>query len=651
MDKYNYRVSRAINRVSMRKVRPEESNSVEKGNSWWSLQESKNCFDSLSEFRHNRARSRRYIFSDGYGQWGDLMKDPDNHGKFITEAEHISRQGRVPIQNNMIRSLSKTVLGQFRRSKTEPVCISRDRDEQKVGEMINVALEYVYQLNELWELDAHSLLEVMISGVCIDRIGFGFIPAMQKNDVHIHNVCPARMYWSRSEDVRSWDINRIGELHDYSLSDLIANFANSKLEKEDIIDLYARYAGSDIYQANGNMKTSPIDHVDFNNPYDTSMYRVIEDWALESKEMLWCHDLMKGQVYWADLSDKEYIDGLNANRTADAITMGAIPMLIEYKWKINQYWYYRFMTPLGDVLKEGESPYWHKSHPYIIRFSSLFDGKPNPFVQEIIDQNRILNRCITTWDFITNTSAKNTLAIAEGSIPEHCSPDSFASEWRKVGGVIVYKPVPSLVDGGIPREIQSNSHPVGIAEMITLMSSSLENISGVHSALQGKDAGSGVSGNRYQMEAEMASTNLIDMFQSFNAFRISRDTKIMKTIQQYWDSKRYVNIAGKNYSEEAKFYNPERAQNAEVDLSLNEGSSTPTARIAMETWLMDLLKMGYIDVEQLLSNSSMQGADSLLQQIKASKQQMDKGNSPAPMNNVSQGDQQSIQMLQQGFQQ
>ena len=58
----------------------------------------------------------------------------------------------------------------------------------------------------------------------------------------------------------------------------------------------------------------------------------------------------------------------------EALANGMDPedvLLVEYTYSIEQYWYYRYMTPFGDVLQEGRSPYWHKEHNYILNIIRL----------------------------------------------------------------------------------------------------------------------------------------------------------------------------------------------------------------------------------------------------------------------------------------
>ena len=108
------------------------------------LKRAEYAWQSLSTVRKKAARAQMYGFED---QWGDVVKDPDS-GKSMTEGEYIKKQGKMPLKNNVIRPILKNVEGQFRNNTTKPVCVVRDKDEAKIGEMMSVAIEYIHQINE-----------------------------------------------------------------------------------------------------------------------------------------------------------------------------------------------------------------------------------------------------------------------------------------------------------------------------------------------------------------------------------------------------------------------------------------------------------------------------------------------------------------------
>ena len=72
------------------------------------IQQSRESWDRLSEFRRKRNRCRDYTFGR---QWSDTI---EVNGRRLTEYEYILREGNVPLKNNLIRRIVRNVLGVFR---------------------------------------------------------------------------------------------------------------------------------------------------------------------------------------------------------------------------------------------------------------------------------------------------------------------------------------------------------------------------------------------------------------------------------------------------------------------------------------------------------------------------------------------------------
>jgi hypothetical protein len=206
--------------------------SVSGSNAWDVLLKAQDCWDGLHAFRKNRQRNGRFCFGD---QWKDLIPDPDRQGVQITEEAAIRKQGKVPLKANLIRRITKNIVGQFRNSKTEPIAVVRNTDVLpdgtsilQIGEMMTIALQACHHINQTAELDAEMLTEYLISSVAFQRVSYGLIPGSH-SDGRIENINPARMFWNPGlEDVRGWDLNFIGSIHDVSLNDILSQFAGSR---------------------------------------------------------------------------------------------------------------------------------------------------------------------------------------------------------------------------------------------------------------------------------------------------------------------------------------------------------------------------------------------------------------------------------------
>ena len=106
--------------------------------------------------------------------------------------------------------------------------------------------------------------------------------------------------------------------------------------------------------------------------------------------------------------------------------------LIKATWFIDDYWYFYYLSPFGDILKEGETPYEHDSHPYVFKAYPLIDGEIHSFVSDVIDQQRYTNRLITLYDWIMRASAKGVLMMPEDCLPDGVSIDDIAESWTEL---------------------------------------------------------------------------------------------------------------------------------------------------------------------------------------------------------------------------
>lgn len=162
----------------------------------------------------------------------------------------------------------------------------------------------------------------------------------------------------------------------------------------------------------------------------------------------------------------------------------------------------------------------------------------------------------------------------------------------------------------------------GDYELLSLQLKLINDISGVNSAMQGKEAHAGTAASLYAQQVQNSSLNLKGLFDSFRSFRKRRDYKMMQTIQQYYTSARHIDLSGRDYSEEAKYYNPDKVQEAQIDIQITEGSNTPSFQMLENEFLMSLFERNAIDVKTLLENSSYPFSSKILESIKRNEEQM-----------------------------
>ena len=585
------------------------------------LAEAQMYWNNMYRFREDRERNKRYNYGD---QWKDNIKVD---GKTMSEEEYIKSQGNVPLKNNLIRRLVNTVLGVYRQQAKEPICTARDRDEQKLGETMSTILQCNMQLNRMQDVYARTMEEFLISGLIVHRKWFGW--RNDKLDCWTDYVQPNNFFIdSNMRDFRGWDCSFIGEIHDISFETLCQKYAEGPEDCERFREIYNWSHDKRSY--NTYMQQfgySLSKNLDFFVCGDTSRCRVIEVWRKESKPRYRCHDYNNGDVYKIDVEDyKAMVEDVNADRirrgTAMGMSMDEIP-LIKAKWFMDDYWYYYFLTPFGDILKEGETPYEHKSHPYVFKAYPFIDGEIHSFVNDVIDQQRYTNRLITLYDWIMRASAKGVLLFPEECMPKGMDINDIADEWSRFNGVIAIK---TKNAAQLPQQIANNSTNIGITELLNLQLKFFEEISGVNGALQGKPGWSGMSASLYSQQTQNATTSLLDLLESFSQFVIDAAYKDVKNMQQYYDTKRVFNIAGKSGAQIE--YDPKKIRDIEFDLSIIESTSTPAYRMMANDFLMEIWRSQQISLQQLLEHGDFPFADELLQSLKSQQEQLENGQTP-----------------------
>lgn len=556
------------------------------------LERCANLYNNFQEFRDKRARAIRYVYGN---QWGDTIIDPET-GRLITEADYIRKQGLVPLVTNVIRKLVNSVLGIYANGQSEPIVVARDRDEAKIGEMMTVMLQYVCQINSFKEIDRRGLEEALISAIYISNDQFIWNSERCRFDVYMANENPNNVFFSSSMlDVRMDDIDFIGVLRDYSFDELVSIFAKSKEQKQFLEECYRGVLQYNDYRQYKNFfDNSDIRNKNFYLPHELNKCRVIETWSLETKERLRVHDTRTGDIYKAEVGEKERFERINEERKEEFAHFGGDPeeaSLIMYDHFYDRYWYYRYLTPNGVCLKEGETPFAHGSHPFTITAHPLIDGEIHSRVYDVIDSQRYINRYITQRDIINGVSMKGLVVYDKQSAEN-------AGLTRTDIDKAIAKPGASigldLSRGILPQQITSNANMGGDMAMVSMMLDMTEQIFGNSGASRGEKALSGTPASLYAQQAENSNNNIADLIEWYNMANARRFGKVLKLITQYYTEPMYINVAGKGYSEESKMYNPTKVQDIDFDVIIGKGTNSLAYRIESENILQFMIQSGLL---------------------------------------------------------
>ena len=485
------------------------------------LDEARRLWDAMSAFRKDRERCKRYCYGD---QWGDLVWVD---GQWMREDSYIRTQGSEPLKNNLIRRLVKQVLGLYR---SEHMSLKVLTDDNWVSETLEKALGAAGRANVCDELNARAMEEFLISGLVVQRKTFGMRNGI--SECWTDNVPPDRFLIDDTvADSRGWGVSMVGELHDMHFDALCSEFARSVEEVKHLSEIYKSDDYNFRVQAmQSDLGMSSLAPSDFFLPSDHHLCRVYELWRKERMPGYLLHDKSEGIIRWVPANEAKQW------RTHPDIVM---------RWQMAEAWRFFFLSPFGDVIDEGMSPYLHGGHPYVFKGYPLVDGEIHSFVGDVIDQQRYTNRLITLYDWVMRSSAKGVLLVPEESLCEGCTIDDVAEEWARFNGVI---PVRTRNGAALPQQVAANAVNIGINELLQTQLNFMEDISGVTGALQGKTGNAGVSGTLYEQQTRNATLSQLDLLDTFRNFLLEGARKDLSNIQQFYSGKQLANASQEQLS-------------------------------------------------------------------------------------------------------
>ncbi len=446
------------------------------------LMKAMRCWDNLADFRRERQRNKRFTYGD---QWGDMI---DAGGVRMSEEEYIISQGNMPLKNNIIRRIVRNVLGVFRSRYEIPRCELRNGLESEDTRSLQRMLGDNMEENRMEDMYARTMEEFLIGGMAVHRKWYGNKGGKVACWTDI--VQPDNFFFdTESRDIRCLDVSLVGVIHDLDFKQLCASFARSQ---EDCMRLEA------LYGIPGSKEC-----------------RVVEVWEREYRAFYRCHDRRRGRVYEMRVAEAEAMqhDGM-----------------VDREWLVKEEWVCHYLTPGGEVLKRGVSPYQHGGHPFVFRCYPYIDGEIHSFVSDIIDQQKFTNRLISMYDWILRASAKGVLLFPEGALPEGADINDIADEWSRFNGVIVFRPKAGMP---LPQQISSNCANIGITDLLDIQLKMMEDISGVNGALQGKLDSDSMSGTLYNQQTRNSLTALADLLRSFDGFIIDAAEMDLSNLRQY----------------------------------------------------------------------------------------------------------------------
>ena len=598
------------------------------------LREAAHYYDDMEPLR------KKWIRANDFFMGRQLNDTVVWNGHKMTVEKYLQLRGLPIFQNDIISDKVLTLKGLLRQENMAATCKSTDSNEDMYAAIFSEFLRTNDNLNRRANLNAEFFQEFCIYGFLGAKVNF--TEKEGREDIYLEKKDIFKLAFPAFEQSDLSDVNFIAEAHDMYWSDLLKTFcvddrgnASVKAEEE-LKDIYARQG--DTLQSQRPTGERQVDAGnDFYHSSVVGKYRVIEIWKKERNRAIWYHDRATADVGYRPLSERKDIEAENNQRMMDNIRKdeNGVPILdangqetyyippeevelIEYNVKIEEFWYYRFLSPTGYLLAEGVSPYrcmrggyGFRYHPYVFLAYPCIQGETRSFIDRVIDKQRAVNHYMLMFDSILGNSIKG-VAIDVKSESERQSLDEMIRESTKPNGVVLY----NSDRGKPPVALQGNNVPSGLEWMISQNQSLTVSQSGVQGALQGVHRNT--SGKQYQMERESASTTVADYMGAFYDFCLRVSKVQLWEMQQFYDSHRSVKLTGEDVK---VYYNPETMEDVNTDLAMEMDANSAVMREANNDMLWQLMLQNRIDLETMLDCGSWSNTARLKKRVQEYQQQ------------------------------
>jgi hypothetical protein len=241
-------------------------------------------------------------------------------------------------------------------------------------------------------------------------------------------------------------------------------------------------------------------------------------------------------------------------------------------------------------------------------------------------------------DYYMRNASKGTLMIDDQALSDEQSPEDVLQAWNSTNSAVFWS---SKRGGKEPHAAQAGTMPSGYDYIIQLSRSLMEDVSGVQAAMQGKQAGT--SGVLYQAQIAQASTSILDLLRTYNAFLEETAYKVLKVMQCKYSGQKAVSIAGQTIP-----YNMETMHDVDIDVTIAEGSDSPLYRALNNQFLLSMVEKGQIPMRVALESGDFYNSSQILARLDQYERQMQQQQQQLPSLSAAPAKGPALQAPQQG---
>lgn len=259
-------------------------------------------------------------------------------------------------------------------------------------------------------------------------------------------------------------------------------------------------------------------------------------------------------------------------------------------------------------------PYEHNQFPFA-HIGHVETGKfyRDSTVTDLVPLQREYNRTRGQIIEAKNRMSKPQLVAEMGSL----DASKITSE---PGQVILYRP-----GFAPPQPLALQGLPSYVLQELDRIQVDMNEISGQHEVSRGQVPSGITAATAISYLQEQDDSKLAFTYDSIEEATEKLAFQTLTYVKQFWDTPRMVKVAGDDSSFDVLAFQGSDLR-GNTDIRIESGSALPTSRAAKQAFIMDLMKMGFIDPQKGLEVMEIGGINKIYESIQVDARQAQREN-------------------------
>lgn len=259
-------------------------------------------------------------------------------------------------------------------------------------------------------------------------------------------------------------------------------------------------------------------------------------------------------------------------------------------------------------------PFEHGQYPFA-KLDATLTGKfyNSSIIEDLIPLQKELNRTRAQIIEAKNRMAKPQLLAQKGSV----DPKRITTE---PGQVIEY-----AIGMDPPQPLPLQNLPSYVTEEVNRLYTDMDDISGQHEVSNGSTPPGVTAATAISFLQEQDESMIATNYDSIEEVIEKIAGQCLIYVKMFWDEARTVKTVGIDSTFDVQTFKASDLR-GNTDIRVESGSALPTSRAAKQAFIMDLMKMGFIQPDEGLEILEVGGLNRIYERIQVDKRQAQREN-------------------------